>query len=175
MSTTIIHTPNISLTCCCCDCTTVGRQWWNRDTGYGLCSGCAEHLLPDTPDGALTREYGVRGYHFDPKPSSEARRVGADLATGARPWSATLYAPDSVVGAGYAVGYFQDGSILIHSQNAGYAILDEPGVTYRRTLVEHLARCLGLFDRETIAKIVGESDRWIDGIHWGADGRFIEL
>ena len=28
------------LTCACCGERARGRQWWNRDTGYGVCSRC---------------------------------------------------------------------------------------------------------------------------------------
>ena len=56
-----------SLTCCCCGNGTQGRQWWNRDTGYGLCESCAENL--PTKHGVPPEEmhdlYGVRGVHYD--------------------------------------------------------------------------------------------------------------
>ena len=32
----------VPLICCCCNGETYGRQWYNRDTGYGLCSRCAD-------------------------------------------------------------------------------------------------------------------------------------
>src|SRR6185503_3800288 len=28
------------LICSCCGESCIGRQWWNRDTGYGLCDRC---------------------------------------------------------------------------------------------------------------------------------------
>lgn len=28
------------LICCCCGGVAPGRQWWNRDTGYGICPRC---------------------------------------------------------------------------------------------------------------------------------------
>lgn len=31
-----------TLTCNCCGNYTKGRQWFNRDTGYGLCLRCGE-------------------------------------------------------------------------------------------------------------------------------------
>ena len=30
------------LICTCCGSYTRGRQWWNRDTGYGLCPDCVD-------------------------------------------------------------------------------------------------------------------------------------
>ena len=58
--------PLISLTCCCCGSDTKGRQWWNRDTGYGLCNDCIEYCsVQDVPVGETARSYGVRGMHWD--------------------------------------------------------------------------------------------------------------
>ena len=56
--------PKHWLTCCCCGNGTRGRQWWNRDDGYGLCPGCldvnhAEDLLVQHDS------FGYRGVHFD--------------------------------------------------------------------------------------------------------------
>jgi hypothetical protein len=58
------------LTCSCCGEGTRGRQWHNRDTGYGLCPSCAVRLaaLPhigheDTA--AYMRDcYGIAGVHY---------------------------------------------------------------------------------------------------------------
>ncbi len=66
------------LSCACCGESVRGRQWWNRDTGYGVCKRCAdwnterygEGSHADSPDplgehGHTTLAlYGVRGYHF---------------------------------------------------------------------------------------------------------------
>ena len=54
------------LICSCCGETAIGRQWWNRDTGYGLCVRCIDFVLAHgtTPE-ELKRSYGKRGYHFD--------------------------------------------------------------------------------------------------------------
>lgn len=44
----------------------VGRQWWNRDTGYGLCERCAVWLPTrgTTPE-EMKELYGERGVHYD--------------------------------------------------------------------------------------------------------------
>ena len=35
----------MKLACCCCgDLALAKKQWWNRDTGYGLCGRCAKAL-----------------------------------------------------------------------------------------------------------------------------------
>jgi hypothetical protein len=51
------------LTCCCCGNGLWGRQWWNRDTGYGLCNGCIEYCGVK-PNEDYNRSYGYRGIHF---------------------------------------------------------------------------------------------------------------
>ena len=71
MTTMYDHpTPTRSLTCSCCGNGTTGRQWHNRDTGYGLCPLCADRLsaLPhiggeDTATYMLDC-YGRAGYHY---------------------------------------------------------------------------------------------------------------
>ena len=57
--------PKRRLTCTCCGESTEGRQWWNLDTGYGLCEGCVEQCTRDEPDPIRTNTYGTRGVHFD--------------------------------------------------------------------------------------------------------------
>lgn len=57
---------SLLLTCSWCGGSTMGRQWWNRDTGYGLCVICIT-LNPeaDMPRGHVSRGFGKRGYHYD--------------------------------------------------------------------------------------------------------------
>lgn len=57
--------PIVRLSCCVCGASTKGRQWWNRDTGYGLCEKCADDPRV-TSQGAETMRsyYGVRGVHY---------------------------------------------------------------------------------------------------------------
>lgn len=172
--TATIDIPSLeNMHCCCCGGCTKGRQWWNRDDGYGFCERCADEQFPNVQDAELTRSYGVRGYHFDVKRNSQARHIGARLAQ--LPKMLTMFeAPSSVDHSLYKVGYFHDQSILIWAEYHGWLVLDEEQ-TYHRTTVEHLARCLGIYSRERIAEIVGDEDRWIDGIHWGSDGRFLGM
>lgn len=53
-----------ALTCACCGNRCVGKQWWNRDHGYGLCPKCVPFILDrETPE-ELRRSYGNPGDHF---------------------------------------------------------------------------------------------------------------
>lgn len=53
------------LECCCCGQALQGRDWWNRDAGYGLCDDCVELCCggPVTL-GQEYSSYGVAGVHF---------------------------------------------------------------------------------------------------------------
>jgi hypothetical protein len=60
--------PVRELGCCCCGNSTRGRQWWNRDTGYGICDGCIEFVRKHGETEAEIRDnYGVEGIHWDGK------------------------------------------------------------------------------------------------------------
>ncbi|MPQ56255.1 hypothetical protein [Duganella sp. FT27W] len=66
------------LTCACCGSYHKGRQWWNRDDGYGLCNDCIDDCVTDPMDfleaGA---SYGVPGYHYDIDGSHFRAKAGA--------------------------------------------------------------------------------------------------
>lgn len=53
------------LCCACCGSSAIGRQWWNRDTGYGLCAECVQFVLRFDTQSDCERSYGFRGIHFD--------------------------------------------------------------------------------------------------------------
>jgi len=53
------------LICCCCGNGTRGRQWWNRDTGYGLCTQCIDLCTGNETAESAKSMYGVRGEHYD--------------------------------------------------------------------------------------------------------------
>lgn len=58
--------PILNLCCCCCGNATRGRQWWNRDCGFGLCDRCISFArVEGVPVGAEAPSYGIRGYHWD--------------------------------------------------------------------------------------------------------------
>lgn len=56
--------PIISLVCCCCGELTRGRQWWNRDKGYGLCAKCAEWIANKEDEETMKSFYGEKGVHY---------------------------------------------------------------------------------------------------------------
>lgn len=54
-----------TLTCCCCGEATRGRQWWNRDTGYGICPQCVEYVRSKgESEEEIAKLYGERGIHW---------------------------------------------------------------------------------------------------------------
>ena len=67
--------PVVWLRCACCGAGVEGRQWWNRDTGYGVCVGCAEWMesrresKPHLESEPVSRLYGVRGIHWGLTPA----------------------------------------------------------------------------------------------------------
>jgi hypothetical protein len=62
------------MSCSCCGAWCTGRQWHNRDQGFGLCGDCVKWLRsPKHSDGQTPREseeeirrcYGIEGIHFN--------------------------------------------------------------------------------------------------------------
>ena len=56
--------PPVTLICAVCGKETKGRQWHNRDQGYGLCAGCLPWLEERETACEIQRSYGVKGIHF---------------------------------------------------------------------------------------------------------------
>lgn len=53
------------LTCACCGGEALGRQWWNRDTGYGGCTKCIAWMRGrGTTEEEIKQSYGIEGVHF---------------------------------------------------------------------------------------------------------------
>jgi hypothetical protein len=57
--------PARTLICCTCGQPTKGRQWWNRDTGYGVCTDCGNATASKEGETASRSYYGERGLHWD--------------------------------------------------------------------------------------------------------------
>lgn len=55
----------LTLDCCCCGSGARGRQWHNRDHGYGLCVGCIDYCARGETVESFESCYGLRGIHFD--------------------------------------------------------------------------------------------------------------
>lgn len=53
------------LYCSCCGAVTHGRQWSNRDTGYGLCKRCIDFVGRHYDAAEMRSLYGERGVHYD--------------------------------------------------------------------------------------------------------------
>jgi hypothetical protein len=53
-----------NLTCCCCTGPAKGRQWYNRDTGYGLCPKCAQWIATKESPEQMRENYGEPGIHY---------------------------------------------------------------------------------------------------------------
>lgn len=59
--------PPVILRCCCCGSIFKGRQWHNRDAGYGLCNGCVDFCRARNTEQTMLRCYGVYGVHYGVK------------------------------------------------------------------------------------------------------------
>lgn len=52
------------LICSCCGQSCRGRQWWNRDKGYGLCDECADRIGQRETVEEMRDCYGEKGVHY---------------------------------------------------------------------------------------------------------------
>lgn len=80
------------LACCVCG-GDAGKwhQWWNRDTGYGICRRCVEWVVERGETAEQIRDYyGVEGVNYAPKaeapparwtPETARQRVGGTFGT----------------------------------------------------------------------------------------------
>lgn len=62
--------PTVNQTCCVCGGSAPAfAQWFNRDTGFGLCGRCATWLKarPDYDPQEFRRNYGDPGTHWIPE------------------------------------------------------------------------------------------------------------
>lgn len=65
-----------NLECCCCGDLTRGRQWWNRDTGYGVCPPCVAWVRGHgETDASIADMYGQEGVHYDVDEHKELRDI----------------------------------------------------------------------------------------------------
>jgi len=52
------------LTCTCCNGLARGRQWWNQDTGHGLCVSCVEFATNGQTPEWVKDTYGEKGVNY---------------------------------------------------------------------------------------------------------------
>ena len=54
-----------TLSCACCGSSCKGKQWYNRDRGYGLCARCYHWMKGrGVSEEEIHQDYGVAGLHF---------------------------------------------------------------------------------------------------------------
>lgn len=75
-------TPIERLSCACCGAYARGRQWHNRDTGYGVCSRCFRESFARDGREEAERLYGRAGEHhsLDWANERDLSRTAAALA-----------------------------------------------------------------------------------------------
>ena len=54
------------LTCCCCgESAGTWQQWWNRDTGFGVCAKCVDWVRSrGESEQEIRSNYGVEGVNW---------------------------------------------------------------------------------------------------------------
>ncbi len=56
-----------TLVCCSCGGVTTGRQWHNRDLGYGLCGKCAKWIATRLTVKDMESYYGIKDINYFPE------------------------------------------------------------------------------------------------------------
>jgi len=71
----------MNLQCACCGGLAPSRaQWWNRDTGYGVCERCFKAAVERDGEAEAIRTYGHPGRHHSiTKPGPEAEELLAAI------------------------------------------------------------------------------------------------
>ena len=59
-----METKTKTLICCCCGMYTKGRQWWNRDNGYGICPRCVGEEKQRNDAIGIKSSYGEKNVHY---------------------------------------------------------------------------------------------------------------
>lgn len=63
----MVAAPVRRLVCCCCGSETRGRQWHNRDTGFGCCPACVPRMSRNETPEQLQSLIGIKGIHYEVK------------------------------------------------------------------------------------------------------------
>lgn len=80
----------------------------------------------------------------------------------------------SVTHSDYCIARYYDGSTLAWTRYDGYFVLPHVPLAAWKA-AEHAVRCMGLFTAAERAAMVNHADKWVDGVHWAADGSLIEF
>lgn len=64
MNTTVKFSRIKKLRCCICGQDAKGRQWWNRDNGYGICGRCAVEEAATLSNREMIQSYGKVNIHY---------------------------------------------------------------------------------------------------------------
>jgi len=56
-----------TLICNCCGNYTRGKQWWNRDEGYGICESCGAEQVERYGLESVEFDNGKKGVHWGVK------------------------------------------------------------------------------------------------------------
>jgi hypothetical protein len=57
-----------TLECAVCGAPCRNRQWWNRDTGYGVCTPCGDRETAKHGAEEVADYYGVNGINWGVEP-----------------------------------------------------------------------------------------------------------
>ena len=72
----LLGQPTQHLDCCCCGGGAIGRQWYNRDEGYGICPKCIIFLSDRETPAEMLSNYGVAGIHYNVASNNSAGSRG---------------------------------------------------------------------------------------------------
>lgn len=98
------------LICACCGNNTIGRQWHDQDTGYGICGKCAQHIAEkDSVLENLEQSYGHPGRHF-------AVRLRANLPIGTLVWWSTIGSLGAIAHEG-SLKEYDNGTALVNTSD----------------------------------------------------------
>lgn len=70
------------LKCCCCGRYTRGKQWYNRDNGFGICPECVEYCKQHGESAEIIKSnYGFEGVNYNigiSKPACASKQLSIE-------------------------------------------------------------------------------------------------
>lgn len=80
----------------------------------------------------------------------------------------------SVTHSDFMMTRYEDGSVLAWTRHDGFFVMPYvPWASWQAA--EHALWCMGRFTAAERAAMVNHTDKWVDGVHWAADGSLIEF